>query len=66
MSERLSKQRNNYAHGNLEFTFTESLLRDIVFMERIVYVMQLKYYGVEEKNIQHAISDLFMCHIGLL
>lgn len=65
MANRLVKQRNNYAHGNLNFTFTELLLLDIVYMERIVYAMQLKYYGVEEKNIQHAINDLFHCCIGL-
>lgn len=59
MGRRLSKQRNNFAHGNLDKEFIGLSLLDLVFLEFILYAMQLKYYGVEDKNIQRAINDLF-------
>ena len=59
MGLRLSKQRNNFAHGNLDKDFIGLSLLDLVFLEFILYAMQLKYYGVENGNIQRAINDLF-------
>ena len=64
MGERLAKQRNNFAHGNLDIDFINESLIDVIYTERIVYAMQLKLYGVETKNIQKAINELFSC--GLL
>ena len=64
MGKRLSDQRNNYAHGNLNIDFIDKSLLDLIYTERIVYAMQLKRYGVETKNIQNAINELFGC--GLL
>lgn len=63
MGQRLASQRNNYAHGNLDIDFIDNALLDLVFLERIVYVMQLKRYGIEEKNIQLAVNDLFRCGV---
>lgn len=64
MGKRLADQRNNYAHGNLDIDFIDKSLLDLIYTERIVYATQLKFYGVETKNIQNAINDLFRC--GLL
>lgn len=63
MGKRLSEQRNNFAHGNLDIDFIENAALDLVYAERIVYAMQLKYYGVNNKSIQRAINDLFHCSI---
>lgn len=63
MGQRLASQRNNFAHGNLDIDFIDNALLDVVFLERIVYAMQLKHYGISENNIQHAINDLFRCGI---
>lgn len=38
---------------------------DLIFLERIVYAMQLKYYGIETPKIQNAINDLFHSGIAL-
>ena len=65
MGLRLSQQRNNYAHGNLDKEFIGLALLDLVYLEYIVYAMQLKEYGVEPISIQQAISDLFGCSIAL-
>lgn len=62
---RLSTQRNNYAHGNLDKEFDGLSLLDLIYLERIIYAMQLKEYGVENKLIQRAINDLFGCHLAL-
>lgn len=59
MGKRLSDLRNNYAHGNLDKDIDEKSLLDLIYMERIVYAMQLKFYGVEIFNIQNAIIELF-------
>lgn len=63
MGQRLASQRNNFAHGNLDIDFIDNALLDLVFLERIVYAMQLKRYGISEKNIQHAVNDLFRCGV---
>ena len=59
MGKRLAKQRNDFAHGNLDKDFDGLAFLDLIFMERIIYAMQLKYYGVEDKKIQKSINDLF-------
>ncbi|HJD18235.1 MAG TPA: hypothetical protein IAA01_08225 [Candidatus Fournierella excrementavium] len=40
-------------------------LLDIVFWERIIYAMQLKIAGVQNKKIQSAINELFQCNLRL-
>lgn len=59
MGKRLSSQRNNYAHGNLDKEFIGLSLLDLMYMEYVLYAMQLNYYGVGTTNIRHAINDLF-------
>ena len=59
IGERVSKQRNNFAHGNLDKDFIGDSLADVIFLKYVVYAMQLKYYGVKEENIKKAISKLF-------
>lgn len=65
MGARLSQQRNNFAHGNLDKDFIGLSLLDLIYLEYIVYVMQLKEYGVDNKSIQRAINDLFGCSLAL-
>ncbi len=59
MGERLADQRNHFAHGDLDQEFIGSSLLDLIFLEYIIYAMQLKYYGVSNENIRNAINDLF-------
>lgn len=65
MGLRLSQQRNNFAHGNLDKEFIGFALLDLVYLEYIIYAMQLKEYGVETLSIQRAINDLFGCSIAI-
>ena len=59
MGKRLSSQRNNYAHGNLDKEFIGLSLLDLIYMEYVLYAMQLNYYGVDTTSIRRAINDLF-------
>ncbi len=59
MGNRLSSQRNNFAHGNLDKDFIGLSLLDLMYMEYVLYAMQLNYYGIDITNIRHAINDLF-------
>ena len=59
MGNRLSTQRNNFAHGNLDKEFVGNSLLDLLFLEEVIYAMQLKYYGITKYSIQMAIKDLF-------
>jgi len=59
MGKRLSSQRNNYAHGNLDKEFIGLSLLDLMYMEYVLYAMQLRYYGIDTTSIRRAINDLF-------
>lgn len=59
MGKRLSSQRNNYAHGNLDKEFIGLSLLDLMYMEYVLYAMQLHYYGIDTTSIRHCINDLF-------
>lgn len=59
IGKRLAKQRNNFSHGNITASFEEMSIVDLVFIEYMVYGMQLKYYGLSEKNIKKSINELF-------
>ena len=63
IGQRLGSQRNHFAHGDLDKKFIDHSLIDLVFLEYIIYAMQLKYYQVDEKCIKQAISDLFRRNI---
>lgn len=65
MGRRLSDQRNHFAHGDLDKDFIGLALLDLIFLEYVIYAMQLKYYGIEDKNIQKAINDLFRLNFAL-
>ena len=62
MGQRLSDQRNHFAHGDLDKDFIGLSLLDLIYLEYIVYAMQLKYYEINNTEIQKAINKLF--HIG--
>ena len=59
MGDRLADQRNHFAHGDLDKAFIGASLTDLVFLELVIYAMQLRYYGVQDTDIQKAIKELF-------
>lgn len=59
ISERLGKQRNNFAHGNIQDPVSDHAVLDFLFLERIIYVMQLSRYLKDDTPIVNAISELF-------
>lgn len=65
MGQRLSEQRNHFAHGDLDKDFIGLSLLDLMFMENVIYAMQLKCYDVDDKAIQRAIKDLFRYNIDI-
>ena len=65
MGSRLAEQRNHFAHGDLDKDFIGLSLLDLMFLERIIYAIQLKICGVDNKNIQMSINELFHCNFAL-
>lgn len=65
MGERLSRQRNNFAHGNLDKDFIGKALLDLIYLEYVVYAMQMKHYGIDDANIRKAINELFHLNYAL-
>lgn len=63
MGKRLAQQRNHFAHGDIDQEFIGLSLLDLIYLEYIIYIMQLKYYGVESEKIKHAINELFRCNL---
>ena len=65
MGPRLGKQRNNFAHGNLDQDFEGPALLDLIFLEMAIYAVQLKFYGIEDIKIQKAINELFRQNLAI-
>lgn len=65
MGERLAKQRNHFAHGDLDKEFIDESLLDLVYLEYIIYAIQLRYYGIDDDNIRKSINELFGCNYAL-
>lgn len=63
MAKRLSGQRNHFAHGDINKEFIGLSLLDLVFLEYIIYIMQLKYFDINDVMIKKSINDLFGCHL---
>ncbi|EMG32696.1 HEPN domain-containing protein [Streptococcus oralis] len=59
IGERIGKQRNNFAHGNLDKEFINESLLDVVFLEQIVLAMQLQYFGIDELKTKKIINEVF-------
>lgn len=65
MGQRISDQRNHFAHGDLSKEFIGLSLLDLVYLEYVVYAMQLKRLGIEDIKIQKIINELFHCCIAI-
>lgn len=59
MGQRLADQRNHFAHGDLDKDFIGLSLLDLVYMEYVVYAMQLRFYGMNDEKIRKSINELF-------
>lgn len=59
ISKRLSKQRNDYAHGNLDEKVEELAFLDLYFIEVVVYILQMNRYRNTEERSKVAIEKLF-------
>lgn len=65
MGKRLGDQRNHFAHGDLDKDFIGLSLLDLVYMEYIIYAMQLRFYGVDDEDIRKVINELFHLNYAL-
>lgn len=59
MGQRLADQRNHFAHGDLDKDFIGLSLLDLIYLENIIYALQLKHYGIDDLRIQKSINELF-------
>lgn len=65
MGKRIADQRNHFAHGDLDKDFIGASLLDLIYMEYVVYALQLKGYGVPDEDIRKAINELFHLNFAL-
>lgn len=65
MGKRLSDQRNHFAHGDIDRDFIGTSLLDLIFLEYVIYAMQLKFYGISDDYIKKAINDLFQLNFAV-
>lgn len=65
IGKRVSDQRNHFAHGDLDKDFINEALLDVIFMEYIVYTLQLKSFGLTTDNIRKSINDVFHLNFAL-
>ena len=55
----LQKLRNDFAHGNMDIDIDSDGFVGIIYLERLIYIMQLKRLGLDDDNIIKAINGLF-------
>ncbi|MBQ1334342.1 MAG: hypothetical protein IIY34_03215, partial [Clostridia bacterium] len=65
MGQRLADQCNHFAHGDLDKDFIGLSLLDLIYLEYVVYAMQLKHFGVQDVEIQKSIIELFHLSFAL-
>ena len=63
IGKRVSDQRNSFAHVKIDQEFINLSLLDLIYLEYIVYIIQLKYYKIPDIMIKHSINDLFGCNL---
>lgn len=61
----LQKLRNDFAHGNMDIDIDSDGFVGIIYLERLVYIMQLKRFGLNDDNIKKAVNRLFGGSIAL-
>lgn len=61
----LQKLRNDFAHGNMDIDIDSDGFVGIIYLERLVYIMQLKRFGLDGDNIKKAVNKLFGSNIAL-
>lgn len=59
IGKRLSEQRNNFAHGNLNKEFDGVSCLDLIFLEYLILAIQLHQIGVSDEGIRKSINQLF-------
>ena len=59
ISQRIEKQRNNFAHGKLDKDYDVLATLDIILFEKVVYILQLAKYGIEKEKIISEVKRLF-------
>ena len=61
VAENVQKYRNFFAHGGVFDDFDINALLGLALLEKINYIMQLKYYGLSDDLIKKSVNDLFHC-----
>lgn len=56
---RIQLQRNNFAHGNLDQESEEIAILDLIYLEKIIYILQLSRYEIDNNTIINQIKRLF-------
>ncbi|QDY45152.1 hypothetical protein FK545_05615 [Planococcus glaciei] len=59
IAERIQKDRNTFAHGNLSTEFNKLIDIDLSVLEWLYYAMVLDDIGVSKENARKCINDLF-------
>lgn len=59
IGSRIQNQRNNFAHGNLDKEFEETAALDVIFLEKVIYLLQLSSYGLDDDTILKQVKRLF-------
>lgn len=65
IGNRLAKQRNDFAHGNIDKEFNGAATLDLLFLRYLIYALQLRRIGVSDSSIQKAVNDLFSRRLAL-
>lgn len=60
LAERVARQRNNFAHGDLTQEIDLEAIIDLqLWLEVLIFVMQLSYYSLPDKTVNSILGKIF-------
>lgn len=65
LCEEIAKTRNYFAHANQNISYDNMSFICLPLVEQLIYAMTLRELGLDDKNIQHIINDIFRMRIAL-
>lgn len=56
LAERIQSLRNSLAHGHLEVAYGNSIVDDVLALEKVVLAIQMRRLGLKDENVVRTVD----------